>query len=63
MLFEVLELDSAMREAIASGAGPGELRERAAKSGLMTLREAALAEVRAGRLSVDEVLYRTRDTS
>ena len=63
VLFEVLELDSAMREAIASGAGPGELRERAAKSGLMTLREAALAEVRAGRLSVDEVLYRTRDTS
>lgn len=54
-IFEFLRITDALREMIAKGASLVELRQQAEQEGLLTLREAALAAIRAGDTTVDEV--------
>lgn len=55
-LFEVLELDDDLRDLIKGRAGKRAYRDAVRKAGLIPLREAGLARVKAGVTSLDEVL-------
>jgi type IV pilus assembly protein PilB len=58
-LFEFLAFDDHLRECVARGAPLVELRRQAQAGGMITLREAGLAALRAGDTSVEEVLKYT----
>lgn len=55
-IFEVLELDDDLREAVKNRAGKRVYRDLSRKAGLMPLREAGLRRVKEGVTSLDEVL-------
>ncbi|AUX43864.1 hypothetical protein SOCE26_053200 [Sorangium cellulosum] len=55
-LFEMLELDDDLRELVKARSGKRAYREAARNAGLVPLREAGLARVKAGVTSLDEVL-------
>ncbi|MCX7146504.1 MAG: ATPase, T2SS/T4P/T4SS family, partial [Sulfuritalea sp.] len=52
---ELLRLTDEMREAIVAGAPTRQLREAAARDGMCSLREAALALVRQGHTTLEEI--------
>jgi type IV pilus assembly protein PilB len=54
-IFEFLRLSDPLREQVVRGASLVDLRRQAAAEGLVSLREAALAAIRAGDTTVDEV--------
>ncbi|MFO8075208.1 MAG: ATPase, T2SS/T4P/T4SS family [Egibacteraceae bacterium] len=55
-LFEVLEIDDAVRELIGSGGSEAAIRRAGGNTGLRSLREHGLAKARAGQTSLAEVL-------
>ena len=55
-IFEFLRITDPLREMIVKGASLVELRQQAAAEGLHTLRDAALAAVRSGDTTADEVM-------
>lgn len=60
-LFEVLPVGPALRERIAEGAGPAELRAEAAALGLRSLRQVGLSRVSEGLLPLGDLLRATGD--
>jgi type IV pilus assembly protein PilB len=58
-LYEVMEIDEEMREAILTGASANELRMKAIERGMLTLRGSGLQKVREGMTTVEEVLRET----
>jgi type IV pilus assembly protein PilB len=57
-IYEILSMDSDLRQLIVHRAGSAEIRQAAAASGMKTLRENGLAKVLAGVTTADE-LFRT----
>ena len=55
-IYEVLEITSAVRKLILSGAHPGEIREAAIQEGMPTLRYDACSKVLAGQTTIEEVI-------
>jgi type IV pilus assembly protein PilB len=55
-IYELLLPDDELRDAITAGAGLGQLRQLARRSGMHTLLEDGFAKVREGRTTVEEVL-------
>ena len=55
-LFEVLEIDDAIRELISSGGSEAAIRRAGGNTGLRSLREHGVAKARAGQTSLAEVL-------
>lgn len=58
-LYEVLDVSSAMRDAILSGATTEDLRRLAVTEGMITLRRSGLEKIRKGITSIEEVLRET----
>ena len=58
-LYEVMEIDEEMREAILTGASANELRMKAMERGMLTLRGSGLQKVREGMTTLEEVLRET----
>ena len=58
-VFEILVMDDDLRAAVLAGASSQDLRQAARRSGMRTLREAAVEALLAGRTSVEEVLRET----
>jgi len=54
-LFSVMEMSEELNELTVAGAGEGEITRVAREQGMVTLREAGLAKVRAGITSIEEV--------
>jgi type IV pilus assembly protein PilB len=54
-IFEMLRITKDLKDAIARGATDVELRELAAKQGIVSLRKAAIAKLLEGRTTVEEV--------
>jgi type IV pilus assembly protein PilB len=55
-IFELLEIDSTLRDMIATRRPSQEIAEVATKRGMTTLRESGLRKVEAGTTTVEEVL-------
>ena len=55
-IYEVLEVNSAIRRLILSGAHPGEIRDAAVREGMPTLLEDACSKVLAGQTTIEEVM-------
>lgn len=55
-IFEILEMTSGLRRAIIDEAPTSELKKRAIEEGLVTLRQSALARLKAGLTVVEEVV-------
>jgi type IV pilus assembly protein PilB len=55
-IFEYLRITDALRELIVQGASLVELRQQASREGLVPLRDAALAAIRAGDTTAEEVI-------
>ena len=60
-IFESFVVTDSIAEMVTSGAAGGTVREAALRQGLLPLRQAGLALVRAGVTTVDEVYRATRD--
>ena len=58
-LYEVMEINPALREMILVGASTLELRSSAIEHGMLTLRASGLRKIAAGQTSVEEVLKET----
>ena len=58
-LYEVMEIDEEMREAILTGASANELRMKAIERSMLTLRGSGLQKVREGMTTLEEVLRET----
>jgi type IV pilus assembly protein PilB len=58
-LYEVMDIEDEMREAILAGASAFELRQKAEDKGMISLRESGLSKIRDGVTSVEEVLRET----
>jgi type II secretory ATPase GspE/PulE/Tfp pilus assembly ATPase PilB-like protein len=54
-IFEVMALDSGIREAILRGKSSSELKALAVASGMQTLEQVAMAKVRAGQTTLEEM--------
>lgn len=55
-IFEVMQMNPDMREAILNGATQAELRSMARQQGMRTLRQAGLLKLRRGQTTIEEVL-------
>lgn len=55
-IFEFLRMSDALRELVVKGASLVELRQQAAKEGLVSLRDGALAAIQAGDTTAEEVI-------
>ncbi len=55
-IFEILEMTSQFKKAIINGESSAVLKKRAIDSGLVTLRQSALARLKAGLTTVEEVV-------
>jgi type IV pilus assembly protein PilB len=58
-LYEVMEVDDALRELILIGASSLELKKKAVEAGMITLRRSGLRKIMAGATTMDEVLRET----
>jgi len=58
-LYEVMEINDALREMILCGASALELRKKAVEDGMITLRGSGLHKLRDGLTTVEEVLRET----
>ena len=58
-LYEVMEIGDEMRELILVGASGPELRRKAIKDGMITLRESGLRKVKDGLTTIEEVVRET----
>jgi type IV pilus assembly protein PilB len=58
-IHEFMLINDEIRALINHGASAAELREAAARNGMVTLREAGLAKIHAGKTSIDEVVRET----
>ncbi len=58
-LYEVMEINDDLREAILSGASSMELRTKAIENGMLTLRGSGLQKIRDGVTSIEEVVRET----
>lgn len=58
-IFEVLQMSTAVKEAIYKGASPIEIKRQGMASGMRTLRQSALLKLKAGITIVEEVLNTT----
>ncbi|MDH5638616.1 MAG: type II secretion system protein GspE, partial [Nitrospinota bacterium] len=56
VVYEILEIDEPMRKLIQKGALPGQLREQALRSGMVSLRQNALRKVVRGETTLHEAL-------
>ncbi|QNM98367.1 type II secretion system ATPase GspE [Chitinimonas koreensis] len=60
-IYELLTVDDEIRHQIHDGASEARMREYATRQGMTSLRSDGLAQVRAGRTTLEEVLRVTRD--
>ncbi len=58
-LYEVLEINDAVRELIMMGANSVELRKKAIEEGMLTLRMSGLEKIKQGITTIEEVLRET----
>ena len=58
-LYEVMEVTDEIRELILIGASSLELRKKAIEDGMITLRESGLHKIRAGLVTIEEVVRET----
>ena len=58
-LYEVLEINDAIRELIMMGANSVELRKKAIEEGMLTLRMSGLEKIEQGITTIEEVLRET----
>jgi type IV pilus assembly protein PilB len=58
-LYEVLEINEAVRELIMMGANSVELRKTAIQEGMLTLRMSGLEKIKQGITTIEEVLRET----
>jgi type IV pilus assembly protein PilB len=58
-LYEVMEVDDALRELILIGASSLELKKKAVENGMITLRRSGLRKIAAGQCTMEEVLRET----
>jgi type IV pilus assembly protein PilB len=58
-IFELLNMTAAVKEAIYKGASPLEIKREGMKTGMRTLRQAALLKLKAGQTVIEEVLNAT----
>ncbi|MCA9003356.1 MAG: Flp pilus assembly complex ATPase component TadA, partial [Planctomycetes bacterium] len=58
-IFEILLVSDEMRAAVHAGASTGELRQLALREGMVTLRQAGLQAVLAGKTTLEEALRET----
>jgi type IV pilus assembly protein PilB len=58
-IHEFMLINDEIRALINHGASASELREAAARNGMVTLREAGLAKIHAGKTTIDEVVRET----
>jgi type IV pilus assembly protein PilB len=58
-IFEVMPVENGIRRLILEGAPADEIKEKAIRSGMMTLRRSGLAKIAAGVTSIEEVLKGT----
>ncbi len=58
-IFEVMQMTPQLREVIMKGGSPLEIKRAAIKGGMRTLRQAAIAKLKAGVISLEEVLTTT----
>ncbi len=58
-LFEIMEVDDAMRELIMNNASTGVLREHSRKHGMRSLRDSGLFAIYEGQTTIDEVVRET----
>jgi type IV pilus assembly protein PilB len=58
-IHEFMLINDEIRALINQGASASELREAAARNGMITLREAGLAKIHAGKTTIDEVVRET----
>jgi type IV pilus assembly protein PilB len=58
-IHEFMLINDEIRALINHGASAAELREAAARNGMVTLREAGLAKIHAGKTTIDEVVRET----
>jgi type IV pilus assembly protein PilB len=58
-LYEVLEINDAVRELIMTGANSVELRKKAVEEGMLTLRMSGLEKIKQGITTIEEVLRET----
>jgi len=58
-LYEVLEINDAVRELIMMGANSVELRKKAVEEGMLTLRMSGLEKIKQGITTIEEVLRET----
>ena len=60
-IYEVMDMNDEIRDAIISGASPTELRRAALLGGMISLRMSALTKLKQGLLSLQEVLSKTME--
>jgi len=58
-LFEVMECTHDLKQLIAAGKTPIEIKNRAIENGMITLRRSGLTKIKNGITSIDEVLAET----
>ena len=58
-IFEMMKMTTAVKEAVYAGASPIEVKRKAMKDGMRTLRQASLLKLRAGLTIVEEVINTT----
>jgi type IV pilus assembly protein PilB len=58
-LFESLEVSHSIRDLIAAGGGPAEIRKQALDEGMLSLRMSGLEKIRQGITTIEEVLRET----
>ena len=58
-IYEVMQMNDELRQAVTSGASTAALRAKAVAAGMKTLRENGLAAVTEGRTTVEEILQET----
>ena len=60
-MYEVMEISEELRELILVGASGPELRRKAIDDGMITLRESGLYKIRAGLVTIEEVVREAKD--
>ena len=58
-IHEFMLITDELRELVNSGASVGDLRDSAARSGMLTLREAGMQKIHGGRTTIEEVVRET----
>ena len=58
-IFEIMQINSAIRQAVLAGASIGEVREAAIAGGMQSLRQSGLRAVTSGVTTVEEILRET----